>query len=42
MGSLRKELQVKTLIQAVERWFEIEPEIFNINPIELKNNLLTL
>ncbi|TAF93803.1 MAG: hypothetical protein EAZ32_00940 [Cytophagia bacterium] len=27
-GSLRKELEVKTPFQAVEKWFVIKPELF--------------
>ncbi len=41
-GSLRKELNVKTPMQAVERWYEIEPEIFNKKPCDFKNSLLNL
>jgi len=29
----RKELNVKTPINAIEKWFEIEPEIFMENPL---------
>ena len=39
-GSLRKELKVKTPWQALNKWFQIEPEIFRIKPKEfLKNNM---
>ena len=41
-GSLRKELNVKTPIQAVERWYEIEPALFKITPQEFKNKILSL
>lgn len=41
-GSLRRELKVKTPIQAVEKWFELKPEIFKINPNEFKNKILYL
>ena len=29
-GSLRKELQVKTPYQAIEKWYNLKPEIFNM------------
>lgn len=41
-GSLRKELNVKTPFQAVEKWFELKPEVFLQNPTDFKNKLLTL
>jgi len=41
-GGVRKELNVKTPFNAVEKWFEIKPEIFNENPIEFKNKILSL
>jgi transposase InsO family protein len=41
-GSLRKELNVKTPLQAVERWYEIEPELFKITPEEFKIKILSL
>lgn len=31
-GSLKKELGVKTPFEAVEKWFELNPEIFLQNP----------
>jgi hypothetical protein len=31
-GSLREELKVKTPHNAVEKWFELDPEIFKENP----------
>jgi len=31
-GSLRKELNVKTPFDAIEKWFEINPKIFKENP----------
>jgi transposase-like protein len=33
-GSLRKELNVKTPFDAIEKWYEIKPEIFNQNPLQ--------
>jgi len=41
-GSLRKELKVKTPYQAIEKWYEIKPEIFNQNPLEFKNKIINL
>jgi len=41
-GSLRKELNVKTPFQAVEKWYELKPELFKITPNEFKNNILNL
>ncbi len=41
-GSLKKELGVKTPFQALEKWYEMKPEIFKVNPETFKINLLTL
>lgn len=41
-GSLRKELDVKTPFQAIEKWYQIEPELFKITPDEFKNKILDL
>ena len=41
-GSLRKELKVKTPFEAVEKWFELKPELFKINPPEFKKRILLL
>jgi transposase-like protein len=41
-GSLRKELNVKTPFNAIEKWFEIKPEIFIQKPDEFKNKVLSL
>jgi len=41
-GGLRKELNVKTPYQAVGKWFELKPEIFNQTPCEFKNKILNL
>jgi Integrase core domain len=41
-GSLRKELNVKTPFQAVEKWFAIKPELFTTKPQEFKNKILNL
>jgi transposase-like protein len=40
--SLRKELNVKTPLKAVHKWYELEPEIFKENPIEFENKILNL
>ena len=31
-GSLRRELEVKTPMKAIEKWYELKPEIFLITP----------
>jgi transposase InsO family protein len=41
-GPLRKELNVKTPFQAVEKWYYLKPEIFKNTPEQFKNNLLIL
>jgi transposase InsO family protein len=41
-GSIRKELNVKTPFNAIEKWYQLKPEIFKLTPIEFKNNLLIL
>ncbi len=41
-GSLRKELKVKTPYQAIEKWYELKPEIFNITPNEFMENIIYL
>ena len=41
-GSLRKELNVRTPYEALEKWYELKPELFLIPPKEFKNNLLNL
>lgn len=41
-GSLRKELNVKTPFDATEKWYEIKPQIFKINPSKFKNIILNL
>jgi transposase-like protein len=41
-GGLRKELKVKTPFEAIEKWFEIKPEIFLQTPLEFKNKVLAL
>ena len=41
-GSLKKELNVKTPFDAIEKWFKIKPEIFLQKPDEFKNKVLSL
>lgn len=41
-GSLKKELNVKTPMEAVEKWFELKPEIFIQKPNEFKNKIIYL
>lgn len=41
-SSLRKELNVKTPFLAIEKWYELKPELFKTTPIQFKNNLLNL
>ncbi len=41
-GALRKELNVKTPCEAVEKWVDLKPEIFKINTKECKNRILLL
>lgn len=41
-GSLKKELNVRTPFDAIEKWFELKPEIFINNPLLFKNKLLSL
>lgn len=41
-GSLRRELKVKTPFNAVEKWFELDEEIFKQKPDEFKQKILSL
>lgn len=41
-GSLRRELNVKTPFDAVEKWFKIKPQIFKENPLQFKTKILSL
>jgi transposase-like protein len=41
-GSLRKELNVKTPFNAVEKWHELDPEIFNQDPFSFHLKILNL
>ncbi len=40
-GGVRKELKVKTPFNAIEKWHELKPEIFNTKPSDFKKKLLT-
>lgn len=41
-GSLRRELKVKTPFNAIEKWYESDPEIFNEKPSDFKIKILNL
>jgi len=41
-GSLRRELKVKTPYDAVEKWYELDKEIFKEIPVEFKRKILSL
>lgn len=41
-SSLRKELNVKTPLKAVYKWYELEPELFKEKPIDFENKILNL
>jgi len=41
-GSLRKELNVKTPFEAVEKWYQLKPDLFRITPNQFQNNILNL
>ena len=41
-GSLRNELKVKSPINAIEKWYQLKPEIFKITPNQFKNKILIL
>ena len=41
-GSLRRELKVKTPFNAVEKWYELDPIIFNEKPGEFERKILYL
>lgn len=40
-GSLRKELNVKTPLEALQKWYELKPEIFKESPNDFKQKLLS-
>ncbi|GHV72645.1 hypothetical protein FACS1894201_03110 [Bacteroidia bacterium] len=41
-GSLRRELDVRTPFEALEKWYNLKPKIFCKKPEEIKNYLLNL
>ncbi len=41
-GSLRRELKVKTPFNAIEKWYELDPEIFKTTLENFKNKILNL
>lgn len=41
-GSLRRELKVKTPFDAIEKWAELDPDIFKEKPCDFRNKILTL
>lgn len=41
-GSLRRELDVKTPFQAIEKWYELKPEIFKETPHDFKTKIVNL
>lgn len=41
-GSLRKELKVRTPLEALHIWYEIKPEIFKFSPDQFKTKFLKL
>ena len=41
-GSLRKELNVKTPFDALEKWYQLKPELFKYNPQYFKQIVLSL
>ena len=41
-GSLRRELDVKTPLQAIYKWYQLEPEIFKVEPKIFENKLVHL
>ena len=41
-GFIRKELKVKTPFEAAEKWYQLKREIFKINPIKFKQNIINL
>ena len=42
LGRLRKDLNLKTPVQALEKSFELKPQIFKQNPSEFKNKIICL
>ncbi len=42
MGNLRRELNVETSFNAIEKWYELEPKIFKNSSKKFKNKILYL
>ncbi|MFT5795785.1 MAG: hypothetical protein ACI9W5_000746, partial [Ulvibacter sp.] len=36
-GSLKKELNVRTPFDALEKWYKLDPDLFRVNPEEFRN-----
>jgi transposase-like protein len=36
-GSLKRELNVRTPFDALEKWYDLEPDLFKVNPEEFRN-----
>jgi transposase-like protein len=41
-GSLRKELNIKTPFNAIEKWYNLQPDLFTEKPIDFKNKIVEL
>ena len=41
-GSLRRELDVKTPLKAVYKWYKLKADIFKLKPRDFENDLLDL
>jgi transposase-like protein len=41
-SGLRKELNVKTPLNAVHKWYELEPNLFKENPVDFENKIIDL
>jgi transposase-like protein len=41
-GSLKKELKINTPMQAIEKWYQLKPDIFTQTPTQFKTILLNL
>ena len=41
-SGLRKELNVKTPFDAISKWYELNPNLFNVKPDKFKNKILDL
>ena len=36
-GSLKRELNVRTPFEALEKWYQLDPDLFKVNPEEFRN-----